>query len=1512
MQLPVISLMNTGFWKVPSLFALMFLVVLPSQAADIVWTNAGSGNWNVAASWMPNQVPGVSDNAFITNNGIYAVTISANTSVSSIKVGGSSGTQSLVLNSGILTIAGASSIGTQGGLTINGGTMQGNGDVTVTGTWNWTGGIMGGAGRTIVSAGATASFSGANAKGINRTIENTGTITYGGTGLSFGFTAATAGMINNLAGGVFNVTADGDFTQSSAAAHAFNNQGTFNKSGAGTDTDFNSVPFNNTGTVNFTSGTLSFNNGGSNSTGIVVPAGTTLNLGGTFTHGVGSTLSGAGTFNFNNGTHNFVGQFLPTGPVNFIGGTITIANTMAATSALISGATVNFNAAQSLPSLTQSGGTMQGNGDVTVTGTWNWTGGIMGGAGRTIVSAGATASFSGANAKGINRTIENTGTITYGGTGLSFGFTAATAGIINNLAGGVFTVTGEADLTQSSFAAHAFNNSGRFNKSGAGTTTLFSSVPFNNTGVVSISSGTMRLNSGNMSFPGSAVLLTDPGATLQLSVGNLAGATTNSDQWMSVGRVLFDNSGTHQLEIMGRDLGNVPAGYTNNFSYGTLEVAGGVTVTLIDNADNVPGPEALYVDTLIVAAGTTLNLAGLHVYARNTQISGTILNGTISVAIGEQFGDLVVETLGAPDTASVGGGIQVNWTVRNSTNASDATPVSVWQDRVVLSTDAIVGNGDELTLATVQHNGALATNASYSASTTVTLPGNRSGNLYLFVITDSGNTVYEFAYETNNISVGRPIAVAAPDLVVSNVTAVATGTAGSVVPVSWAVTNLGPGAANADWSDRIYISANAVLDGADTLLVSESAAALTPLPPGAGYTKSRTVTLPANFIGANYLLVVADGTSNQLESNEGNNVAAVAININAADLSVTNLEITPVTLFSGTDVLIRWNDTNSGSGPARGYWSDQVVVSNLTTGVKIAESTLYYDSTAAGGAISNGQSRARQYSFRLPDGPNGAGNLQFRVRTDVYNTVPEYNPSGTGENNNLAVLLGTSTLSAYPDLQVTNLVVTPAILQSGASLLVTWESTNSGAASVERVFYDRIVVRNKTTAETLVNTTLIYNPAMATNGPIAGGESRSRQYSFQLPNGLRGAGEFEFTVSNDTFNAIFEYNATSTGEVNNGATLTRSSVVAPYPDLMVSDIVAPATGLPGQQVDVSWTVVNQGAAPAPGPWSEQLFLSDNPAGANGVYIASFFYSAGLNAGASATRSERVSLPAFGAGNKYFVVRTDSGNQVYELNEVNNTSVDDQSVLLPVSLSLTFTTHSFSEAAGSSASQGTLIRNTDTSNPLVVTLSSSDTNSARVPVTVTIPAGRASASFPVAAQDNILVDGNRTLTIVAAADGFSPVSDTLTVTDNDTRALLMQIGSASIAENAGIGAALGYLTRNAETNDALVVALSSDNPGKLTVPPSVTINAGERSAVFEINAVDNDFIDGVARVNIQASASTYNPVSAGINVTDNDTVTLSLIVANSTVTEGSGSPATVGTVTRSLVNVHRDQCLRTNQ
>ncbi|MDP6380943.1 MAG: PEP-CTERM sorting domain-containing protein, partial [Phycisphaerae bacterium] len=89
------------------------------------------------------------------------------------------------------------------------------------------------------------------------------------------------------------------------------------------------------------------------------------------------------------------------------------------------------------------------------------------------------------------------------------------------------------------------------------------------------------------------------------------------------------------FEVAGQDVGGVGAGWTANFALEALEL-GGIDVgyvQLVDNFDNQAGfSEALYVNSLIVGAGSTLDLNGLNLYYHTGTITGSIINGTATQA----------------------------------------------------------------------------------------------------------------------------------------------------------------------------------------------------------------------------------------------------------------------------------------------------------------------------------------------------------------------------------------------------------------------------------------------------------------------------------------------------------------------------------------------------------------------------------------------------------------------------------------------------------------------------------------------------------------------------------------------------------------------------------------------------------------------------------------------------------------------------------------------------------------
>ena len=223
--------------------------------------------------------------------------------------------------------------------------------------------------------------------------------------------------------------------------------------------------------------------------------------------------------------------------------------------------------------------------------------------------------------------------------------------------------------------------------------------------------------------------------------------------------------------------------------------------------------------------------------------------------------------------------------------------------------------------------------------------------------------------------------------------------------------------------------------------------------------------------------------------------------------------------------------------------------------------------------------------------------------------------------------------------------------------------------------------------------------------------------------------------------------------------------------------------------------------------------------------------------------------------------------------------------------------SVAENAGIGATTGTVTRSNtdDLSQALIVNISSADTSEATVAATVTIAAGTASATFAINAVDDALLDGPQHVTILATATGYEGGSAVVQVTDQET--LTVSMTPASVAENAGAGAATGTVTRsNTDLAQALIVSLSSNDASEATVPATVTIPAGQSSAQFTINAVDDALLDGAQDVSISATAPAYVTGSAVLQVTDHET--LSVSISASSVAENAGAGAAIGTVTRS--------------
>ncbi|APZ95180.1 choice-of-anchor Q domain-containing protein [Fuerstiella marisgermanici] len=212
---------------------------------------------------------------------------------------------------------------------------------------------------------------------------------------------------------------------------------------------------------------------------------------------------------------------------------------------------------------------------------------------------------------------------------------------------------------------------------------------------------------------------------------------------------------------------------------------------------------------------------------------------------------------------------------------------------------------------------------------------------------------------------------------------------------------------------------------------------------------------------------------------------------------------------------------------------------------------------------------------------------------------------------------------------------------------------------------------------------------------------------------------------------------------------------------------------------------------------------------------------------------------------------------------------------------------------SGTSTVTVTRSSDTAGQIVMTLSSSDTGEATVPETVVIPAGQSSATATLTGVPDDLADSTQTVTITATALGYATGIDTVDVSNVDAAFLSVAIGDSSIREDSGTTTVTIF--RNSEATDELTVTLFSSDYGEATLPATVTIPAGQNSAVATITGVKDSLVDSTQVITITATAEAHASGQGSLSVVDVDIPALTLIIDQDSITEDSGS--TIATISR---------------
>jgi len=581
--------------------------------------------------------------------------------------------------------------------------------------------------------------------------------------------------------------------------------------------------------------------------------------------------------------------------------------------------------------------------------------------------------------------------------------------------------------------------------------------------------------------------------------------------------------------------------------------------------------------------------AGLEV--RDAERSDNRQHQALSVQLAP-YADLSVSSTTA-DTQVVGdpASLSVSWTVSNTGTGTGEQ--SEWTDKVILSTDGVLGNADDRVIGEYLHSGLLAAGDSYTQNQTIRLPIGMSGRYKLFVLSDAGAKVFENGLEANNRGdAGHDVDVMLKpyaDLQVLSVEMTGQANSGRTLPVSWTVANLGIGITDlSDWTDTVWLSRNA--DGTGKIAELGSVRHIGALQAGDDYTHQLEVLIPEGLEGAYYLNVRTGAPYEFIFG--GNNTATISLPVTLSptpDLVVESISA-PATAREGQSLDISWTVLNQGVADASGSWTDQVWLQPLDP----AAQAVLLGSFRTDAVLESGVRYTRTEQIRLPAKLEGAWRLQVvtnAIRPGGANAVGIYEHGAAAGNNTASDDQAmTIALNPRPDLQVASVEVADDIT-AGASTALRFTIANQGPVAATGQWKDRVYLSLDGTWSADDELLGQYSNVSA----LAPTERYSNTTALiDIP--VRYRGDAYLIVVTDSNNVVDEY----PNEGNNirAAKITIAPVA--FADLVTGQVTAPDQAVHGSTVNVGYTVTNRGAGPTRGEsatlnqWTDTVWLARDP------------------------------------------------------------------------------------------------------------------------------------------------------------------------------------------------------------------------------------------------------------------------------------------------------------------------------
>lgn len=420
-----------------------------------------------------------------------------------------------------------------------------------------------------------------------------------------------------------------------------------------------------------------------------------------------------------------------------------------------------------------------------------------------------------------------------------------------------------------------------------------------------------------------------------------------------------------------------------------------------------------------------------------------------------------------------------------------------------------------------------------------------------------------------------------------------------------------------------------------------------PLAPDSSYQAEQILRLPNGISGHHYVFVKTDCNNQVFEHQfEDNNIRVSdhTIDIELApwpDLQVVQVT-TVATASAGERITVQWQVMNIGSAPTSAtVWQDRIYLApdslwNRANAVHLAE-------TYVSLVLDSAESYQQTQQVTLP--ANLSGTYYIYLVTDANNNVYEH----TGEDNNIR-RSDPLQIQAYPPVDLAVIAISgPDSVLSGQVITVQWTVQNLGdARTLVSDWHDGMYL----SGDSLLNRNqAVLLKRVRHSASLAAKASYTQTEQVQLPNGI--SGEFFLYVITDLENRVAD-----SDPANNFRRMEHPLFIqaTELPDLAAIALAGPSESQSGQPVIVRWSGQNTGTGSIlRQAWQDAIFLSaDSRLDANDQRLGSKSRSSPLLAQEVYHDSLEIEIPVHAVGAYYLILKCDSGDDIYEAAEDNNT------------------------------------------------------------------------------------------------------------------------------------------------------------------------------------------------------------------------------------------------------------------